>query len=176
MDGTLLTTVDIPDPGQIYDQQYRRQGDDSYLEVIYYDGLVRTYSAADGSLLSQEQREKLDESQYDEFSTDRWRVTPDQHGTPVVYDKETGEELGQLRSEDYLTYVTQVGDYVVTEYINAQGERYGLLLDGSLQTLARLPGLCDITQDGTLVFDDMLGNLRQSRIYSRQELTVLATN
>lgn len=174
LDGTPLATVDIPDPGQIFDQQYRRQGEDSYLEVIYYDGLVRTYSAADGSLRSQEQRERPDESRYDEFSTNRWRVTPNQHGTPVVYDKDTGAELGQLRSEDYLTYVTQVGDCAITEYIDTQGERYGLLLDGELQTLAYLPDLCDITQDGVLVFDDMLGNLRQSRIYSVQELAALA--
>jgi len=40
--------------------------------------------------------------------------------------------------------------------------------------LAKFPGLCDVLEDGTLVFDDMRGNLRQSRIYSIQELIALA--
>ena len=79
-----------------------------------------------------------------------------------------------MEKDDYLTYVTQVEDYVVTEYITAQGERYGLLLDGNCETLARLPDLCDILPDGRLVFDDMRGNLRQSHIYSLEELEALA--
>ena len=81
-----------------------------------------------------------------------------------------------LEADAYLTYVTQVGDDVVTEYISAQGERYGLLLDGDCETLADLPELCDITADGTLVFDDRMGNLRTSRMYSIQELMALANN
>ena len=72
-----------------------------------------------------------------------------------------------------MTYVTQVGDYVITEYVSAQGQRFALLLDGQCRTLADLPDLCDITADGLLVFDDMRGNLRQSRIYSIQELLAL---
>ena len=83
-------------------------------------------------------------------------------------------KVRELESDAYLTYVTQVGDCVVTEYISAQGQRYGLLLDGQCRTLADLPELCDILADGTLVFDDMRGNLRQSRIYSLQELLALA--
>ena len=82
--------------------------------------------------------------------------------------------VSELEPDDYLTYVTQVDEYIVTEYMNAQGERYGLLLDGECQILARLPQLCDVMPDGTLIFDDMKGNLRQSRIYSMQELTALA--
>lgn len=61
----------------------------------------------------------------------------------------TGEHLRELESDAYLTYVTQVGDYVVTEYISAQGQRYGLLLDGQCRTLAEMPGLCDILAGGT---------------------------
>lgn len=57
--------------------------------------------------------------------------------------------MRELEPDAYLTYVTQVGDYVVTEYISAQGQRYGLLLDGQCRTLAELPGLCDILADGT---------------------------
>ena len=62
---------------------------------------------------------------------------------------------------------------MITEYITAQGERYGLLLNEDCETLAYLPDLCDITEDGRLIFDDMAGNLRESRIYSIQELQAL---
>ena len=126
--------------------------------------------------MSEESGEAPDRTLYEEFMTDKFRIERPLHGTPTVYDKNTGEQVGMLESDAYLTYVTQVGEYIVTEYMTTQGERYGLLLDGDLQVLAKLPNLCDITPDGRLLFDDMKGNLRQSRIYSRQELYALATN
>ena len=176
MDGTVLADVDIPDAEQVYDQQYRRDESGSYLDVIYNDGLVRSYSAVDGGLLSESRGGAPDTTLYEEFFTDRLRITSPLHGTPAAYDRKTGELVRELEPDAYLTYVTQVGDHVVTEYISAQGERYGLLLDGDCETLADLPELCDITADGTLVFDDMMGNLRTSRIYSIQELMALANN
>ena len=78
-----------------------------------------------------------------------------------------------LEEDAFLTYVTQVGDLIITEYVSAQGERYGLLLDESCQVLACMPNLCDVTGD-MLVFDYPSGNLRQCRIYSLQELMALA--
>lgn len=174
LDGTVLAEVDLPDPEQVYDQQYRRDEDGSRLEVIYNDGLVRSYSAADGSLLSETRGAAADGTLYEEFFTDRLRITSPLHGTPAAYDRETGELVRELEPDAYLTYVTQVGDNVVTEYISAQGERCGLLLDGNCETLAELPELCDITADGTLVFDDKMGNLRESRIFSLRELLALA--
>lgn len=45
-----------------------------------------------------------------------------------------------------------------------------VLLDRSGGILADLPGLCDVLPDGTLVFDDLRGNLRGSRIWTPQEL------
>ena len=174
MDGTLICEQAIPDAEQVYDQQYRRRDDRCVLEVIYYSGLIRTYSAVDGSVLSEEQGQPPDKSLLEEFQTDKLRIVSPLHGTPEVYDRATGEKLGTLESQDYLTYVTQVGQYVITEYVTIEGERYGTLLDQQGAILADLPGLCDILPDGTLVFDDMRGNLRQSRIYSTQELTALA--
>ena len=176
MAGKVLAEVDIPDADQVYDQQYRRDNTGSYLEVFYNDGTVRTYSAKDGSVLSETVGERHDGTLDEEFFTDRFRITSPLHGTPAAYDRESGELVRELEPDAYLTYVTQVGDYVVTEYISAHGDRYGLLLDGDLNTLADLPDLCDILPDGTLVFDDTRGNLRQSRIYSMQELIALANN
>ena len=174
MDGGLIAEHEIPDAAQVYDQQYRRGADGDRLEVVYNDGLVRAYSAADGTLLSETQGEKRNDSLDEEFLTDKLRITSPLHGTPAVYDRESGALLGELETDDYLTYVTEVEGGLITEYITSQGQRYGLLLNDELETLARLPNLCDILPDGTLAFDDMRGNLRQSRVYSAQELTALA--
>lgn len=174
IDGNILAEVEIPNAEQIYDQQYRREGDGSRLEVIYNDGAVRAYSAQDGSVLWEKAEEAPDLSLDEEFFTDKFRITAPLHGTPAAYDRTSGELIRELEENSYLTYVTEVGDYVIIEYISAEGERYGLLLDETCETLAKLPGLCDILADGTLVFDDTRGNLRQSRIYSKQELLTLA--
>ena len=174
LDGEILEETSIPDSEEVYDQQYRKNDDGSCLEVIYNDGTVRTYSAVDGVLISEEQGEVPNRSLYEEFETDKFRIERPLHGTPAVYDKATGEEVGSLESDAYLTYVTQVGEYIITEYMTTQGGRYGLLLNDNLEILARLPNLCDITPDGRLLFDDMRGNLRQCRIYSLQELYALA--
>lgn len=173
MDGRILAEVMIPNAEQVYDQQYRRDETGSYLEVIYYSGLRQAWSAMDGTLLWEEAGDAPDASLEEEFTTDHLRITSPLHGTPAAYDRETGKLMRELEADAYLTYVTQVGDNVVTEYISAQGDRYGLLLDENCETLAELPNLCDILADGTLVFDDMRGNLRQSRIYSIQELMAL---
>lgn len=175
-DGSIAADVALPDSGQVYDQQYRREENDDVLEVTYNHGLIRRYAVEDGRLLSEEAGPPPDRTLDEEFLTDRLRISAPLHGTPVAYDRETGERLRELERNDYLAYVTQVGEYVITEYIISQGMRYGLLLDENCETLACLPNLCDILPDGTLLFDDMRGNLRQSRIYSMQELIALAKN
>ena len=92
--------------------------------------------------------------------------------TPTLYDKKTDKFIGELENEDYLTYVTESGDYLITEYINTSGERYGLLLNDKLEMVACLPGLCDVIGN-ELVFDYPSGNLRHCRLYSFQELIAL---
>lgn len=172
--GTMLAEKVMPDPEQIYDQQYRREVDGtSYLEVIYNDGLRRAWSAKDGALLWEQQGEAPDSSLFEEFFTDRLRIESPLHGTPAAYDRKSGRLVSMLEEDAYLTYVTQVEEGVICEYISSQGERYGLLMDEACSVLARLPALCDIV-DGTLVFDYPSGDLRQSRIYSTQELIALA--
>jgi hypothetical protein len=108
----------------------------------------------------------------EEFYTDRYRIVSTLHGAPEVYDQKTNKKIAELEEDAYLTYVTQTEEYIITEYVSAAGERYGLLLDDRLQTVAYLPMLCDI-MDGMLVFDYGSGDLRQCRLYSLQELTAL---
>ena len=174
LDGTVVADVTVSEASNVYDQQYRRSEDGSYLEVIYNDGLIRCYSATDGTLISETAGPAPDGSLRQEFDTDQFHIVAEAHGAPVVYDRASGEQVALLETDDYLTYVTQVGTYIVTEYVTAEdGSRYGLLLDGELNILADLPGLCDILPDGTLLFDDMRGNLRSSPIYTLDQLRAM---
>lgn len=170
--GEIMADAELPEAANIYDQQFRRSEEGSWLEVIWYDGTVRCYSGADGSLLSEETGEPPAKDLYEEFYTDQYRIASSLHEAPQVYDRKRDKKVAELEEDSYLTYVTQVGEYIITEYISAAGERYGLLLDGKLRTLARLPRLCDVV-DGMLVFDYESGNLRQCRLYSLQELVAL---
>ena len=173
-DGGILKEEALPNPEQVYDQQFRREAGGEYLEVIYNNGTSLCYSATDGRLQEERTGTPPDGSLDEEFITDRLRITAPLHGTPKVYDLESGALVRTLEEDDYLAYAAQVDGGIMTEYITAQGERYGLLLNEDCETLARLPGLCDVTEDGTLVFDDNRGNLRESRIYSLQELMAFA--
>lgn len=173
--GSVAAKENLPDPESIYDQQFHRTEAGSWLEVIWYDGTVRLYRASDGTLLEEKREEPPQKDLYEEFLTASYRITSSLHQAPVVFARDTGKQAAVLESEDYLTYVTQEGDYLITEYVSSEGERYGLLLDENLQILAELPKLCDVI-NGTLIFDDESGNLRQSRLYSLQELTALGEN
>lgn len=170
--GEIIAEEDLPQARQIYDQQFRRSDKGSWLEVIWYDGTIRCYSAADGSLLSEVIGTAPEKNLDEEFFTDRYRITSSLHGTPQVYDRQKGKKVAELEKDSYLTYVTQIGEWILTEYISASGERYGLLLDEKLQTLARLPGLCDYAE-GMFIFDYASGNLRQCPLYSLEELVAM---
>lgn len=171
-DGNLLKEMELPDAAQIYDQQFRKGETDSWLEVIWYDGTVRCYSAADGTMISEETKEPPQKDLYEEFVTEKYIIKSSLHGAPEVYGKKSNQLIGMLPENDYLSYVTQVDEYIITEYVSVEGDRYGRLLDSQLQELAELPGLCDIA-DGMLIFDYKSGNLRQCRLYSLQELIAL---
>lgn len=175
MEGSVLADVELPEPERIYDQQFHKASEGSWLEVIWYDGTVRRYSASDGSLFAEEKGQPPERELYEEFYTERYRIASSLHGAPEAYDRKTGKKVATLEPDSYLTYVSEVGDYIITEYISAAGERYGVLLNGSLEKLAVLPGLCDV--DGErLIFDFAEGVLRQCRIYSLEELIQLGEN
>lgn len=175
MSGNVIAEVSISDPEQVYDQQYVRDEDDSYLEVTYNDGTVYTYSAADGSLLYEEKGEIPDMTLYEEFVTDTLRIESPLHGTPVAYDRKTDKLVSELEEDAYLTYVTQVGAYIIIQYITSDDESYGILMNDKCEILARLPYLCDIIEN-ELIFDYPTGNIRKSHIYSLDELVMLAKN
>lgn len=172
--GRVLCETELPDAAHVYDQQYYRDEQGSRLEVIYEDGHVDIYSGDTGEKVGTRQEPAPDASLAESFETARYRIESPLHGTPQVYDRESGKLIGTLERDAYLTYVTQSGDYLVTEYLSEDGTRWGLLLDGDLHPLAELPQLCDVTEDGWLLFDDRMGTLRQCRIYSINEIQTIA--
>ena len=173
--GAVLYSGYIPESEQIYDQQYRRNQNGEYLEVIYNDGMRRTWSAKTGENLAETQGEAPDRvTFYEEFVTEDYLVTHPHHGTPLVYDLHSGKLLGELENRDGLTYVTQIDDNLIAEYVTKELEHYGTLVNKKCEVLADFPNLCDIMPDGTLIFDDTRGNLRQSRLYPIDELITLA--
>lgn len=172
MDGNILAETELPDTELIYDQQFRKEEEGSWLEVIWYDGTVRHYDAASGTVISEEKGEPPQKDLYEEFVTDRYKITSPLHGVPEVYELSSEKKIGELEEDAYLTYVSQINEYLITEYVAASGERYGYLLDQNLQKLAYLPGLCD-TMEEQLIFDYGSGKLLQSRLYSLEELKEL---
>jgi hypothetical protein len=173
IDGELLAETAFEEG--IYDQQYRRAQGRSYLEVTWHDGTVREYSAANGEALSEYTVPPPNPNLQEEFFTDKLRIISPLHGAPTVYDLESGEFLRELDKNDYLTYVTQMGDYIVTQYIRAEDmSHYGLLMDENCETLAYLPNLCDVAGDKFIFDFKDEGYLRKTRLYPLDELVMMA--
>lgn len=171
--GQVLCDVTLPDAEQVYDQQFRREADRSYLEVFYYDGRICRYDAADGALFAQLTGDPPDPDLYEEFETDTLRIESPLHGTPTAYDRKTGRKVAELDSDAYLTYITPVGDLMVAQYVTADNRCYGRLLDARCRVLATLPDLCDVVGD-TLLFDYPTGDVREATLYDLDALLQLA--
>ena len=175
INGELIKEVDIPNAKQVYDQQFIRKDTESYLEVTYNDGTFLTYNARDGSLVSEKQIEKPDLSLYEEFYTDSLRIESPLHGSPTVYNKKTNKLVCELKEDGYLTYITQIGGYIIAQYVTADDYYYGIILNNKCEKLAELPYLSDVADD-ELYFDYPTGNMRNSRIYNIEELIKMAQN
>lgn len=105
------------------------------------------------------------------FAGDIAIISP-MHGTPRAYRISTGKKIRELEPDSFITYVTDVKDNFICEYVSAEGGRYGLLLDSRCETLARLPGLAHIAER-TLLFDYKTGYVRSTHIYEIDELKQL---
>jgi serine/threonine protein kinase len=106
------------------------------------------------------------------FTSDALIVSPE-HGTPAAYRLGSGKKISDLEKDAYLAYVTETDRGTVSEYVSADGGRFGVLLDAGYGAVARLPGITDVTGD-RLLFDYGKGSLREGRIYSIYELIDMA--
>ncbi len=172
-DGSVRVSIDLPDSDKIYDQQYRHEGD--YLEVTYYSGKVVSYSAKDGKIISETEIPSPDESLEEQFETEEYIIRAPLHGAPEVINKTTGKKIAELRADDYLTYITETGGYIVAQYVQTDGNFYGVIMNRECEEIAVLPRLCDISGD-KLIFDFPGGNIKTSPIYSLEELKDKAAN
>lgn len=178
-DGSLMAEATFPEKEQIYDQQFRRDESGSYLEVIWYDGMHRCYRMEDGQLFREEQQAAPDKELYEEFITGDYRFASELGKAPVVYKRDTDEAVMTLEENAYLTYVTEMGEYIVVQYVrmseDGRRDKTAVLLNRQLQKIAVLPDLCDVYDD-MLYFDYANGHVKQSRIYSLEELRGLAAS
>ncbi|MDO5132346.1 MAG: protein kinase family protein [Eubacteriales bacterium] len=168
--GETLCEFSLPDAASVYDEQFVREGGSSRLEVTWFDGTVRCYSAADGSLLSVSHVRPPDRSLREAFVTGKYRLVSMPQKPTEIFDLKTGEKRGEFNVDANLAYVTEVNGFLIMEYFTTvERKRYGLLVNDSFEILAELPGLCDILGD-ELIFDDRAGSLYSRRLYSLQEL------
>lgn len=170
--GTLICEETLPDSDTIYDQQYIRENNDSYLEVTYYDGRVARYGGSDGALVSEDNIEPPNKELYEQFYTDTLLIKSPLHGTPAAYDQKTGKLVAELEADAYLTYITETGEYIVAQYIDTNGHCFGVLMNKACEKLAELPYLCDV-YGGEMYFDYPSGRMCKTRIYGTEELISL---
>ncbi len=176
LQGNLLGNSEIPKESGIYDQQFRREA--GYLEVIYYDGTRGHYSDMDGAFIESVSGAEPDNSLEEWFETKDYRIISPLHGNPEVYAKnsETPDEvLKTIDVPDYLTYVTEIGDQFLLEFLSTDGARYGLLCDENLDKIAYLPNLTDY-KDGYFYFDEGKGNIKREKIYSLDAMLLMASS
>lgn len=173
--GVMITSVGIPNSEQIYDQQYIRDSEHSYLEVIYNDGKRVDYDAKNGKIILETQGAPPDLTLYEEFETDSYKITCPLHGTPEVYSKKNGKLLSLLKEDAYLTYATEIDEQLIVQYVTADGYRYGQILDSDFEIIAQLPYLCDVIDD-KLLFDHPSGTVCISQIYQLDQLVGFAEN
>lgn len=174
-DGSLVNETDIPDSDRVYDQQYRRNEGKAYLEVIYNDGRIRSYDGSSGELLSEIQGKAPASDLHETFETDNYLVKSPLHGNVELCSRDSGKNIKELTEDAYLTYVTQVREHLILQFITTDGKKYGLLLDSDGETIAEFPDLCDVLDD-TVFFDYPTGNVRQTHIYNIEELVETARN
>ena len=88
-------------------------------------GIRRIYNPVPYEDIFEKKAEKPDKEMYEEFVTDTLRIESPLHGTPAAYDLKSGRLVRELEKDTYLTYVTQAGDYVVVQFVTADGCCYG---------------------------------------------------
>ena len=173
LSGTVLSTVNIPNAKEVYDQQYKRDGIRSYLEVVYYDGSIKKYDAANGNIIEENRGEPPNPNMDEVFETSTLRIESPLHGTPIAYNKQTGKKVKELEGDAYLTYITEIDDYIVAQYMTTDNQYFGYLMNQQCEKLAYLPNVCDVLTDGFL-FDYHSGYIRETPLYDIETLLEMA--
>ena len=171
--GNRIDRKKLPDPDRIYDQQFRRTGGASTLEVTYYDGTVDVYDAVSGDRKSSEKGEPPDSSLYETLETEHFRIESPLHGHPVIYDKASGRQIAEIDEEAYLSYADEADGSLILRFTTTDLRQYAYIMDGKGNVLGEIPWLCDL-DGGKLFLDYQDGSVRQTKIYGLEELLELA--
>ena len=169
MEGGLVQEAKLPKQDQIYDEQFIRGEKDNYLEVTWYDGSVKKYSTKDGALIGDDKIARPTKDLFETFETEEYTFEAPLHGKIDVYSKKGHSFVKTIDEDAFLTYVTELPEGFVMEYVTTDGARYGLYLNKDLAPIAYLDGLCDISE-GNFIFDFYQGELRKVKIYTLDEL------
>ncbi|MBQ7264500.1 MAG: protein kinase [Firmicutes bacterium] len=107
------------------------------------------------------------------FFTENELITSPMHGTPCVYSLSTGKHIADLESDSYNTYVTELENNILTEYITSEQEQFAILLDKvTYEATAYLPAATDYGT-ASVYFDYKNGIIRKSKLYTTEELLSL---
>lgn len=172
----LLKMVYFNNRTKIDSKNYIRTETDDILEVVYSDDTVFQYSMSTGNLLDEVATIKAEENAgLQVFYTNNYKIQVPTNGIPVAYDIETNNFAKELDFNGYFKNISQLTDYILIEYIDINGDNYGILLDDNLEEIAYLPNLAGNLQDD-LIFDYKEGTIRRSKIYTVDELKNIANN
>lgn len=174
-DGTVINETMIPNAEQVYDQQYRRKEGQDYLEVIYNDGSKIKYSALDGTIIEQTKGKTPDLSLKETFYTQKYKIVSPLHGSPKVYNRKTNEKICNIKEDAYLTYIYEVKDKIIAQFMTTDGYFYGKILNDQFQCLGTLPYLSDVYKN-KVYFDYPSGQFKETKIYELNELILKGLN
>ena len=170
--GNLITNFEFSDSGDIYDQQYIRNENATYLQVTYLNGRIDKYSAATGELTKSETGPVPDNSLNETLVTENFIFEAPIHGYAHVYSAKSNKSICDIKEDADLSYATELETGIVLQFITTEGEYYGVLYDADFEPIARLPGLKDVF-DGTFLFDYGNGKVFSCKCFSQEELLYL---
>jgi len=191
LNGNIVAETQFPDSAFVIDTQYDKMTGNV---VVLYDGMYRTYSGFDGSLLSESQgisalaTEEFDPAKFpfvsevrgkaEVFYSGNYIFIAPLNGNAMAYTTE-GTLIRTFSENGYFCEAGVLADYITVDYISATDGRYTLLLKpDTLETVAVLPRfLGELPANDSnimLVLDDGKSSLRTVPLLSTQQLIDLA--
>lgn len=128
---------------------------------------VLEWNEKTGDLL--QSREKKAEDDALTFKADGWFVRQTGDDAIEISYKRKSKKMGGVQ----LACASETKGKLILSLKTGETQ-YGIILDKQLDEIANLPGFCEATPDGMLLFDDQQGNLRKGPLYSVEDLRTLA--
>ena len=157
---------------ELVKQSYQRDPDGDKLALIY-EHRIDYYSAKDAKFLGSETAE-TPRNASDTDTMGDYFIESRPNDFTLIRNNSTEKEVTIKR--EILQNAFAQGENLLVSILTMDGTRYGLLLNPECKTVARLPNLCDVLPDGTLIFDDNHGKLFSAPLYSTDDLIRLSSD